>query len=250
LTGHIVRNYKQQLTDLYALQGEYDGSCIIINAGPSIDAKWPQILKLRKAHMPILAISRMYPALISHGLKPDFVVSLDSSAAQAAGFANLKPGVKYIMAACANSDIVERLVQEQAETYIFDSFTDEHVQDYRLKAGYRVATVINSGGSVSVTALAIAMQLGFKDLHIFGFDCMVADPAQQHSSAVAGESTAEQFFQLPLGDELVTTCAPYVEFAQEAIDLLKAGMTAGLLKTWHCYGNSLLNRLWDGGKHE
>jgi hypothetical protein len=251
LTHHIVRNYKQGLTDLYALQGEYDGSCVIVNAGPSIDYKWAQVLKLCKgAKMPLLAISRMYPTLGWRGLKPGFVVSMDPSPDQEAGFTDIKPYTKHIMAACSNADIVAKLVREQAECYIFDSFTDPAVQDYRLKAGYRVATVINSGGSVSVAALGIAMQLGFKDLHIFGFDCMVPTPDVHHAASVSGESTVEQFFTLPLGTEEVTTCAPYVEFAQEAIDLLKAGMAAGLLKSWHCYGNSLINKLWDGGSHE
>jgi hypothetical protein len=250
LTEHILRNYKQQLTDLYALQGEYDGPCIIVNAGPSIDYQWSRMLKLHKARIPVLAISRMYPALNQRGIKPGFVVSMDLSAAQEAGFTDIKPYTKHIMAACSNADIVAKLVREQAECYIFDSFTDEHVQAYRTQHGYRVASVINAGGSVSVAALGIAMMLGFKDLHIFGFDCMVPTPDVHHAASVAGESTIEQFFTLPLGTEEVTTCAPYVEFAQEAINLLKAGMAAGLLNKWHCYGNSLINKLWDGGSHE
>ena len=240
LSYHLSRNLALGIEDLYALYNEYHGSLAIINGGPSVDKHWDEIALLT---MPIMAISRMVPALVKHERFPNFVVSMDSSPDQKAGFNFRHQDAKYIMSTVANSDIVDKLCKGGYKVYLFDSYTDEDLHRRRQEAGYQVDTVIQASGSISVAALGVAMFLGFRDLHVFGFDCMIEKADHHHSRWIAGKSHPEQMFELPLGGKTYLTSPPYLEFAQEAGALIEAGKANGLLDNITFYGDTLVGRV-------
>jgi hypothetical protein len=244
LCYHMERNLEQQLPDLYALQNEYRGECIVLAGGPSVDSHWQTLLHLWDKKTPLLSISRMVPKVVAEKLRPDFVIAMDSSEAQLAGFEQTYPVTKYLLSTVTNADAVQKVVDDGRDAYIFDSFTDEAVRRKRAATGYRVATALNAGGSVAVAAISAAMLLGFTTLHVFGCDYMVTDPKVHHATGIAGESSPEQFFPLEIeGKQYITSC-PYIEFANQTADLLRAGKATGLLHSAKFYGDSLVNAIW------
>ncbi len=65
--------------DIRSLKGIYSGRpCVLVSAGPSLD-KNSALLKQIEGKLPVFCVYTAYKALLTKGIKPDFVVSIDSS---------------------------------------------------------------------------------------------------------------------------------------------------------------------------
>jgi hypothetical protein len=154
------------------------------------------------------------------------------------------PGVTYLIASVANPSFLDHVNGEKV--YVFDSRDDRKIQDMRRKAGYTQCSVVNGGGSVAICSISLAFNLGFRDLHVFGLDCMVTDVKKDHADGIAG--TSVELRPMPIvidGKEIITTGA-FLEFANQALDLFSVAHQEGMLNSVKVYGESLINYLWDG----
>jgi len=237
-----------KIPDIYELSGKSSGDVIILGGGPSVDGQVQQIKELQTKGYPLLVIARMYPWCFEHDIWPDYVVSLDCSEEQEKSFTYLRPGVKYLLASVTRPSLIQMLAGEQC--YIFDSKENDKMRAFRAQNGYEVATVINAGGSVTISSLSVGMNLGFTDFHVFGLDLMVSDKNQTHAKGIAGESITFDYVEVEIRGEQILTTPSFLEFAQQTLDLADAGHQDGLLKSIKFYGESLMNRLWDCTWHE
>jgi len=99
---------------------------------------------------------------------------------------------------------------------------------------------------VSVSCMSLSMILGFRNLHIFGFDCMFKQGGTTHSKQIAGQSLPIAAVIADIGDEKVITTHSFSDFARNALEMVWAGHQEGLLKEVKFYGESLINKMWDG----
>jgi len=248
LYSNVQQNLAAKIPDIYELSGKSSGDVIVLGGGPSVDGQVQQIKELQTKGYPLLVIARMYPWCFEHDIWPDYVVSLDCSEEQEKSFTHLRAGVKYLLASVTRPSLIQMLAGEKC--YIFDAKENDKMRMFRAQNGYEVATVINAGGSVTITALSVAMNLGFTDFHVFGLDLMVADRNQTHATGIAGESIAFDYAEVEIKGEHIITTPSFLEFAQQTLDLADAGHNDGLLKSIKFYGESLMNRLWDCTWHE
>lgn len=244
LYTNIDANLSQKVPDLYEISRKYSGPVVIVGGGPSVDTQIETIRELQKQGSPLMVISRMYPWCKANALRPDFVVSLDCMEEQEKGFSDLQPGVKYLLASVTRPSIFNMLSNE--ERFIWDTKDDRKVQAMRAKHGYAVATVINGGGSVTIACFSLAMNLGFNDLHIFGFDCMMPSPDYHHAKGISGESVKQMVLPVEIQGQTYFTTGAFLEFARQTLDLVSAGHQEGMLKSVKFYGESLVNKMWDG----
>jgi hypothetical protein len=98
--------------------------------------------------------------------------------------------------------------------------------------------------------MSIAFTLGFTDLHIFGFDCMIPDGSKTHADGIAGESVEQRTYTVTVQNNTLQTTPSFVEFARQALDLFSVAHDEGLLHSVKIYGDSLVNRMWDGLWHD
>jgi predicted TPR repeat methyltransferase len=244
LYGNIDSILSKKLPDLYELRNTQSGDLVILGGGPSVDSQVDKLHELKAKGIPLMVISRMYPWCKANGLKPDYVVSLDCMEEQEKGFSDLQPDVTYLLATVTRPSIVEMLDGEKR--YVWDTKDDRKVQAMRLKHGYEVATVINGGGSVTIACFSLAMNIGFKNLHVFGFDCMMTDPAHHHASGISGQSEVQRVFEVEIQGQSYFTTGAFLEFARQTLDLIGAGHQEGLLESATFYGESLINKMWNG----
>lgn len=244
LYDNIDSILSKKLPDLYALNNTQSGDIMIIGGGPSVDSQIDEIRSLKEKGVPLMVISRMYPWCKEHGLKPDYVVSLDCMEEQEKGFSDLQPDVTYLLASVTRPSIVDML--EGEKRYVWDTKDDRKVQSMRLKHGYEVATVINGGGSVTIACMSLAMNIGFRDLHVFGFDCMMKDPNHHHASGISGESVVQRIFEVEIQGKSYFTSGAFLEFARQTLDLVGAAHQEGMLNSVKFYGESLINKMWNG----
>jgi len=248
LYSNVQQNLAAKIPDIYELSGKSSGDVIVLGGGPSVDGQVQQIKELQTKGYPLLVIARMYPWCALHGIAPDYIVSLDCSEEQEKSFTHLQPGVKYLLASVTRPSLIQMLAGEKC--YIFDAKENDKMRMFRAQNGYEVATVINAGGSVTITSMSVAMNLGFTDFHVFGLDLMVSDKNQTHATGIAGESIAFDYAEVEIKGEQILTTPSFLEFAQQTLDLADAGHQDGLLKSIKFYGESLMNRLWDCTWHE
>ena len=248
LYSNVRENLAEKIPDIHEISGKKSGDLIIVAGGPSIDSQVDKIKELQAKGYPLISIARMYPWCGKYGLKPDYVISLDCSEEQEKSFTDIQPGVIYLLASVTRPSIIKKLLNEKC--YIFDSKDNDKMRLFRAQNGYEVATVINAGGSVAITALTAGMNLGFNDFHVFGLDLLVSDSQQTHALDIAGESIKFDFVEVEINGENILTTPSFLEFANQTLDLVAAGHNDGLLKSIKFYGNSIMNRLWDGQFHE
>lgn len=244
LYANMESNFNKKLPDLYELSGKQSGGVAIIAGGPSINGQIEQIKTLQQQGVKIMAILRMYPWCVDNGITPDYVVSLDCTEDQASGFAKKVSGVTYLFASVTNPSFVE--IVDGEKVYIFDSRDDKKIQLLRAAAGYTACTVINGGGSVAICCMSLAFNLGFRDLHIFGLDLMFTNTEKTHADGIAGESVQQRIMPVEINGETIQTTGSFLEFANQALDLVSVAHDEGMLDFVKFYGDSLVNKFWDG----
>ena len=244
LYGNMRSIFDRHLPDLSEITGTRSGAVCLIAGGPSIDGEVEKVRELQKQGASVIAILRMYPWCVEHGIVPDYVVSLDCMDDQAHGFSKTAPGVTYLIASVSNPKFLEHM--GDGKIYIFDSRDDRKIQDLRRAAGYETCSVVNGGGSVAICSISLAFNLGFRDLHIFGLDCMVSSKEKTHSAGIAGTSLQVLYLPIEIDGEEILTSGSWIEFANQALDLLSVAHQEGALDSVKVYGESLINKLWDG----
>jgi len=172
------------------------------------------------------------------------VVSLDCTDDQVNGFSEKAPGVTYLFASVTNPSFLDQVVGEKI--YIFDSRDDRKIQDLRRDAGYTRCSVVNGGGSVAICSISLAFNLGFRELLIFGLDCMMPSIEKTHAAGIAGKSIDVRPLPIEIDGETILTTGAWLEFTNQALDLISVAQQEGALDKVQFHGECLANKLWDG----
>ncbi len=244
LYDNMRANFSKGIPDLHALTNSKSGPVIILGGGPSADSKIAELRNLHDSGVPLIAISRMYPWCLKNGIHPNYVVSLDCSKEQEAGFVDIQPETTYLMASVTRPEIVDLILEKNAKVYLFDSRDDRKIKKLRREAGYQAVTVVNCGGSVTVLCISLALNLGFRELNIFGFDCLIPTPENHHAADIAGESVPLKLIDVTVAGENVLTTPSFLEFAGQALDLFSVAHENDMLDAVKVYGDSLINKMW------
>ena len=213
---------------------------MIIAGGPSVDGQMKAMRKLHADGVKIIAIERMYPWCMKHGLVPDYVVVLDASDDVLEGFCALSRTTMHLVGSQCQPTVMEAL-----KGYLVAMFyTAQHGIDWRdiwYKEGMGDATLVNAGGSVSLCAMSLAMTLGIQTLHVFGFDCHVGSGV--YAMGIVGVGDQKRTFTLDVKDRSFVTTTGYYAFAQQFFQLWRFGKDLGLLKRVVVYGDSLVSAM-------
>jgi hypothetical protein len=170
---------------------------------------------------------------------PDYVVALDAHEDVIEAFKELLP-VKYLLCTQCYPSVFERL-KDQA-VWIFNCPQGNiEVADFWHASNYDTMSLVNAGGSVTLGTISLAIGLGMKDFHIFGFDCHTTD--KDYADGIAGVGVQRKNFEVQIEDRVFKTNAPYISFAQQ---FFKLRHLAQKLKVWDSvkiYGDSLITAM-------
>lgn len=238
---HIQAALKSGYPDMAEWTDRFmDQSAVIIGGGPSVNDQLEAIFALKNKGHKILIIERMYEWALANGLTPDFVVGMDASDDVIENFNRLHQDVVHFLALQCPPTVWERL--RGHKVYLFNTpqrgidlmgYWDEHKVE--------TATLVNSGGSVTICAMAMAMALGCRDLHIFGFDCHIN--TGNYAKGITGVGEIKDILEVTVDGKLYTTTAPYLSFAQEFIKFMNFSKKKNMVKTYKIYGDSLASAI-------
>lgn len=221
-----------------------DLEAMIIAGGPSVEGQLPVIRTLQAAGTKIIAIERMYPWCMRYGLVPDYVVVLDACDDVIDGFCALSTTTIHLVASQCQPTVLEAL--QGYPVYLF--YTPQHGVDWKkiwFEEGTGDAMLINAGGSVSLCAFSLAMALGFRVVHFFGFDCHVG--AGGYANGIVGVGDQKNTMEIDVKDRTFLTTSGYFAFAHQFFMLWKLGYESGYLDRVVVYGDSMVSAMAKDG---
>ena len=175
-TSNIINNSKLaekfNSIDLYKnIISHNQKTAIITAAGPSLDNTISSILNNNRENYYIISTDTAGLSLVKQNIIPDVIVSIDAQSVSYNHFVNLKNMTDTIFAfdLCANTSAVNHICEKNNKALFFCS-------------GHPLAAAINAScksplpyfysgaGTVTITALDIAVQAGFQKILILGAD--------------------------------------------------------------------------------
>lgn len=216
------------------------GDAVIIGGGPSVDGEVDKIIALVERGATVIAIERMYQWCLDHHIVPKYVVALDASEDVCESFHDTHPGVTHLVSVQCPPSVFGLLKKEN--TYIFNTpQRGINMADHWDDGNYDVVTVINAGGSVTICAMSIALTLGMRDLHIFGFDCHVTEG--NYAKNITGVGSISHVYEIEIGEKVFKTTSPYLSFAQQFFEIIKMARANEMIGKVKVYGDSLVNHM-------
>lgn len=145
----------------------HDGGAVIVGGAPSMRALIPMIRAFKDAGAKIFALNGAMQFLSSQGIETDYFVMLDAREGNLR-FVEHRDSVKYLLAS-------------QVHPGAFDLLADEDVSLWHpnfpgaIDIIGREALMIGGGTTVGLQAMSIAYVLGYRAIHLFGFDSSYSD---------------------------------------------------------------------------
>jgi hypothetical protein len=149
------------------LSPAHEGVAVIVGGGPSMRPLVPMIRAFKDAGCKIFAVNGTMQFLASQGIETDFFVMLDAREGNLR-FIEDRDNVEYLLAAQVHPDAFDLLAGEKV-TLWFPNFPGV------IDVVGREAWVIGGGTTVGLQAMSIAYTMGYRALHLFGFDSSYAD---------------------------------------------------------------------------
>jgi len=152
----------------------------IVAGGKSLSRQIGNIRKRQRRGASVMAMNGTHDFLIKNGIIPDAMVMLDSRAEDrnVAMVANPHNGVSYFIASQCDPRIFDALKDQQ--TFIWHSQSGIDWAAFFTEAGVE-HPVIQGGTTVGMKCFAIAMYLGFRNFHLYGFDSCIWPDGKHHA---------------------------------------------------------------------
>lgn len=154
-TSRLCRNWLLQ-------SPAHDGHAVLVGGGPSLVDKLP-LLKTRHAlGQTIFALNGACRFLNDEGIVPDYQVFLDANTDMVSRVGKAK---HYLVASQCAPRLVQYLMPNVTLWHFALPELERHIPDYD-----RPFNLIGGRVSVGLTSMCLAYTMGYRKLHLFGYD--------------------------------------------------------------------------------
>ncbi|EAL8124472.1 DUF115 domain-containing protein [Campylobacter upsaliensis] len=218
------------LKELLAKRGAKFKSCVIVSTGPSLSKQLP-LLKEVQERVVIFAADSAYPILMQNDIVPDYVCMVERTDFTAEffkhDFGNKDDKTTFLLASLVHPNAIEYL-EKRGRNYILIPKHLNFAQYVDLKA----FALLSSAASVAHMALALALELEFKELVFIGQDLAYDDVGHshpkdyQHSANFESEAYEKIKVVAYGGEGFVESHEIWIFFRQILEDLIKYVVSA------------------------
>ena len=218
------------LKELLAKRGAKFKSCVIVSTGPSLSKQLP-LLKEVQERVVIFAADSAYPILMQNDIVPDYVCMVERTDFTAEffkhDFGNKDDKTTFLLASLVHPNAIEYL-EKRGRNYILIPKHLNFAQYVDLKA----FALLSSAVSVAHMALALALELEFKELVFIGQDLAYDDVGHshpkdyQHSANFESEAYEKIKVVAYGGEGFVESHEIWIFFRQILEDLVKYVVSA------------------------
>lgn len=263
---HIHKNViaNGKMIDKWLEKGRnHKDTAIIVSAGPSTD--WEELAEVMTDNpdCQLVCVKHSYPKLLEHGFNPDSCVILDPRPIDGVSthgvirkelFAEVSKHTQFLIASMTDNSVTEYLRSKKAHIIGWHAYSQALQEAIAEKGQDSVlvhkdlnipegTTLITGGTCAAMRAIGMYHTLGFRDFHLFGFDCSFKREPTKDQLKELSEDGKPKYLQVSVGEDKYWTTGELLAMAQDCEKLFERGDVEMDIKL-HGKG-SLVNALWD-----
>jgi hypothetical protein len=243
---------------------------IIISGGPYLDyEKLKEFIK-ENPNSKVLAVKHAYPHLMEHGIFPWGCIVLDPRPITGKSthnivrkdlFENLHSDTNFFIASMTDPTVTNFLKDKDARMWGWHAFTDslrsdeqkgQAIQNQQVVLNEELgipkgATLITGGTCAAMRSIGMLHTMGFRDIHLFGFDCCRDEPTDEEKTETTGdidggETPKPKYIEVSVKDKSYWTTGELLAMAQDCEKIFSDPGLDGVL-TYHGE-NTMVADLW------
>lgn len=191
----MVSNYCY--TKLIKKRHKLIDTAIVVSTGPSLD-KQLDTLKKFAPYVTVISLDASYPILLKHGIKPDYVTSIERVEATASFFKHknkkFDENIYFIVASLTHGQTVKNILPRRL---VLTMRPHQGETAFNMpKYGY-----LGAGHSTANQAYQLAYVLGHKNIVLIGQDLAFAPDGKSHATGHAFAQADEYLYTVAYGGE-------------------------------------------------
>jgi hypothetical protein len=258
---------KNKFVGKYRNHGDH---AIIVSGGHSTNYDELKDILKKYPDSIIMCVKHAYPKLLENGIKPWGCIVLDPRSIEGESthgikrkdlFKTINPDTKFFIATMTDPSVTNYLMKRKADIWGWNAFTESLRDDEDRKKGIHNnqikirddiglpagATLITGGTCAAMRAIGMLHTMGFRTIHLFGFDCNLAEePTKDMKKETTGAEDEEprpKYFQVSVKDKPYWTTGELLAMAQDCERTFKDnGM--GINFIFHGE-DTLVSEIWD-----
>lgn len=154
-----------------------EGTALLAAAGPTLTKSLPMLRRM-SAHCPVFAVGTAVKPLLAAGIVPDMVVCLDSDRTTTDQIPEAGLETAFLAAAYSTQPSLNTRFPSRTFSYSFSGLKGFNAW---LEGGERKPPLLNVGGTVSLTAIDLALLTGCTTVILCGLDLAMSDDGTTHA---------------------------------------------------------------------
>jgi len=244
---------------------------IIVSAGPYLDYKELKKFIRENPDSKVVTVKHAYPHLLKNKINPWGCVVLDPRAITGKSthnivrkdlFKTIDPNTNFFIASMTDPSVTNFLLDSDARIWGWHAFTDSLreeeeqgavIQNQQVKLNEELgipqgATLITGGTCAAMRAIGMLHTMGFREIHLFGFDCCRDEPSKEEMTETVGdieggETPKPKYIQVNVKDKTYWTTGELLAMAQDCEKVFSDAALDGIL-SFHGK-DTMVADLWD-----
>ena len=243
----------------------------IISAGPYLNYEDLKYFIFNNPKTKILTVKHALPGLIENGIKPWGCIVLDPRPITGKSthniirkdlFKDFDPDMNFFVASMTDPSVTEYLIERDAKIWGWHAFTDslreedeqgKAIENQQVKLSNELgipqgATLITGGTCAAMRGIGMLHTMGFRDIHLFGFDCCRDEPTDEEKTETTGDTEGGEvpkpkYIQVNVKEKTYWTTGELLAMAQDCEKVFNDPGLEGVL----CYHgkDTMVADLWD-----
>jgi len=173
ILANVHRNARLGLP-LVSQQPEHGGHAVLVGGGPSLKKYFGDLYKRYEHGQTIFALNNTAKFLIANGIEPHFQVILDAREHNKAFIAPVQQA--YLFCSQVHPSLIDAVSHEKLMLWHPQWRDEQEVFDAELPDTGEHA-LIGGGLTVGLSAMSLVYTLGYRKLHLYGYDSSFEDGA-------------------------------------------------------------------------
>jgi len=219
----------------------HNQTALIVSGGPYLNIKELKDTIKENPGCKVVCVKHSYNKLLENNIKPWACVLLDPRPITGISthgvtrkdlFKKVDPSTKFFVASMTDPSVTEHLIKKKADIYGWHAFTeslreeDERgvqivnnqvhlVDELGIPQG---STLITGGTCAAMRAIGIMNTMGFREMHLFGFDCSMEEPTKKQMEETTGAEDEEpkaKYMKVTVNDKDFWTTGELLAMAQD-----------------------------------
>ena len=243
---------------------------VIVSAGPYLDYDKLEKFIYDHPNCKVLAVKHALPGLMENNIIPWGCIVLDPRPITQKSthnivrkdlFKTIHEDTNFFVASMTDPSVTEYLKERNVRLWGWHAFTDslrteeeqgDQIKNQQVKLNEELgipqgATLITGGTCAAMRGIGMMHTMGFRDLHLFGYDCCRDEPSDEEKTETTGdleggETPKPKYIQVNVKDQTYWTTGELLAMAQDCEKVFNDPGLDGVL----CFHgeNTMVADLW------